>query len=33
MGTFAGAQIRQLESLVAQDQYVLGLNVAVEYLF
>ncbi len=31
-GTFAGAQIRQLESLVAQDQYVLGLDVAVEDL-
>jgi hypothetical protein len=30
--TFAGAQIGQLESLVAQDQYVLGLDVAVEDL-
>jgi hypothetical protein len=33
MGTFAGAQIRQLEILVAHNQYVFGLNVAVEDLF
>lgn len=32
-GTFAGAQIGQLESLVAQNQNVLGLYVAVEDLF